>query len=410
MYFLFFLILLPRINEEPPVLFPYRGIYLSPFAAVKFKEYLPYIRNSEINCVVVDFKSAEGYVAYNTNVKFAKDIGSELSVINLENLMRVCRNEGIRLVGRIVVFQDSIFAWHANGEYSIKGLDGRIWKDGHGKYWVDPCLEEVRVYNIEIAKDLANRGVPEIQFDYIRFPSSTGDFRPYRTWCRNKEETIAKFLEEAREELKKFGVKISGDIFGCVLWMPTLPNEGQSLKLMAPFLDVVCPMLYPSHFSKNHEWSEDPREREYNVIFKSIARGRKSTGESRFVPYIQGFDLRAPGFGPGYIENQITAVQDARAWGYIVWHSAGRYDALWELMNGRDMTLRVPTKTLRDKVREVIDEVGKDIELLGIKDGVVKIKLPTAYKRSPWEYQNAIKEVESKIKKRIPEVKHVKGV
>ncbi len=405
--FSLFLILFPRIEEEAPALFPYRGIYLSAFSSVKFKEYLPHIRNSEINCVVVDFKSAEGYVTYNTNVKFAKNIGAELAVINLENLLRVCKYEGIRLIGRIVVFQDSIFAGYAKGEYSVKGLDGKIWKDGHGQFWVDPCIEEVRVYNIEIAKDLAARGIPEIQFDYIRFPSPTGDFRPYRTCCRNKEETIAKFLEEAKEELSKFKVKISGDVFGCVLWMPTLPYEGQNLKLMAPFLDVVCPMLYPSHFAQKHEWSENPREREYNVIFKSIERGKKLTGESRFVPYIQGFDLKSPGFGPGYIGNQIKAVQDARAWGYIVWHAAGRYNALWELMNGKGF---YGTKTLREKIRDAIEEVNKDIEFLGVKDNVVKVKLPAKYKRSPWDYRNTIKKLETKIKKKVPEIKSVKGV
>lgn len=418
-YLLLVLWVFPRIKEEPPNLFPYRGIYLYPFAAVNFEEYLPHIRNSEINCVVVDFKCAWGYVTYNSRVRFAKIIGAELPIINLENLIERCKEEGIKLVGRIVVFQDKVLAWYDGGRYSIKGLDGEIWVDGHGKYWVDPCLREVWEYNIEIAKDLASRGVPEIQFDYIRFPSPTGDFREYRIRCRNKKEIIAQFLEEAKRELKPLGVKIAGDVYGCVLWIPTLPHEGQSLELMAPFLDVIHPMLYPSHFPSQYEWSEDPREREYNIVLGSVEKGKNLIGEARFVPYIQGFDYRAPGFGPEYIANQIRAVRDSPAWGYIVWHAAGRYEPLWELLEGKGfLTYDRRPKSVQERVREILEIYirpfvkleGGDVELIEVKDGVVKIRLSGGCRRSPWDYRVILKQVEGKIKERISEIKEVKGV
>jgi hypothetical protein len=98
----------PRLDAEPPNLFPYRGIYLYPFAAVKFAEYLPKIRDSEINCVVVDFKSGRGYVTYNSNVRLAKAMGAELPIINLENFVRTCEEQGLRLIGRIVVLTDTV--------------------------------------------------------------------------------------------------------------------------------------------------------------------------------------------------------------------------------------------------------------------------------------------------------------
>ncbi|MDI6840161.1 MAG: putative glycoside hydrolase [bacterium] len=323
---------LPRINSEPPHFFPYRGIYLNYAAGMRFKEYLPYIKNSELNCVVVDFKEAIGVVPYNTNVELAKTIGAVLQVINLESLVEDCKKHGIRLIARIVVFQDSILAWYNKGKYSIRSLDDKIWKDGHGRYWTNPCLKEVQLYNIEIAKDLAKRGVPEIQFDYIRFPSASGKFKPYRIDCEDKEKVIVQFLELARKELKPLGVTIAGDVYGYALWLPSLKDEGQNLRLMATLLDVICPMLYPSHFHPKEEWSPDPREREYRLVFKSVAKGESLIGESKFVPYIQGFNLRSPGFGPAYIANQIHAARESNAWGYIVWNARSDYTSFWELL------------------------------------------------------------------------------
>ena len=321
-----------RVESEPPHFFPYRGIYLNYAAAMKIEKYLSHIKDNDINCVVVDFKEARGVVTYNTNVKLANDIGATLPAINLEYLVKECKKEGIRLIGRIVVFQDSILAWYNKGEYSMRSHENKIWKDGHGRCWVNPCLKEVQLYNIEIAKDLAKRGVQEIQFDYIRFPSRSGAFKPYRIDCKSKEKVISQFLELARQELKPFDVVIAADVYGYALWLPSLEDEGQNLKLMAPSLDVICPMLYPSHFHKHHEESQNPRTREYNLIFKSVAKGESLIGESKFVPYIQGFNLRSPGFGPEYIANEIRATRDSNVWGYIVWNSSSNYGALWELL------------------------------------------------------------------------------
>ncbi|MBI4723403.1 MAG: NifU family protein [Candidatus Stahlbacteria bacterium] len=418
MYLLLILLSSLRMEVEPPNLFPYRGIYIYPFAAVKFQEYLPYIRNSEINCVIVDFKSAEGYVTYDSNVPLAKQMGAELPIIKLENLIRICKEEGLRLVGRVVVFQDPIMAKYANGKYSIKGQDKKIWVDGHGLHWVDPCNNEVQKYIISIATDLAKRGVDEIQFDYIRFPSSTGDFKPYIVRCKSKRDVIANFLSEAYKVLKPYGIQISGDVYGCVLWIPTLQQEGQSLEAMSPFLDVICPMLYPSHFASSH--SSNPRERDYNLIYGSVKRGVNLAGECKFVPYIQGFDYKTQGgFGPEYIANQIRAVQNSPAWGYIIWHAASKYESLWALMNSDKMMAgRKKPTTLEGKIMEVLEgEVklflssqGGDVEFEELENGIVKVKLLDGCLRSPLEYQFYLKWVEARIKEKFQEVKEVKGI
>ena len=55
------------------------------------------------------------------------------------------------------------------------------------EYWVDPFSPFVWGYNIEIAWELQERGVDEIQFDYICFPS---DGSVSRAFYRFKRENM----------------------------------------------------------------------------------------------------------------------------------------------------------------------------------------------------------------------------
>jgi len=44
------------------------------------------------------------------------------------------------------------------------------------------------------------------------------------------------------------------------------------------------------------------------------------------VPWIQGFNLRSPNFGPTYISEQIRACKDGGAEGYLIWNARNVYD------------------------------------------------------------------------------------
>jgi hypothetical protein len=64
----------------------------------------------------------------------------------------------------------------------------------------------------------------------------------------NKTQCIGKFLESAHAELKPTGVTISVDLFGMVAWKTVDFGVGQLIEAIAPHVDVICPMLNPSHF------------------------------------------------------------------------------------------------------------------------------------------------------------------
>lgn len=325
-----------RIKIEQPLILPYRGIYLNCYAATMLKRYIASMQGTELNCVVVDFKNDVGLVTYDTRVKFAKRIGAVKPIVDLESVIRICKENGIYLIGRIVVFKDSILASYDGGKYAIRHKNGGMWRDRAGNLWVDQYSSEVWDYVIDIAKDLSERGVREIQFDYVRFPSR-GDMDAmwfsHKTEDIEREDLIVEFLKKAYISLNPHGVNVAVDLYGYTTWLESMKQEGQNLSKIENWVDVICPMLYPSHFHNDFKKNTNPRE--YHIVYESLVNGYETIGKEKFVAYIQGFNYKSPNFGPEYIGNQIKAVRDAKARGYIVWNARSDYSALFQLLKSK---------------------------------------------------------------------------
>jgi hypothetical protein len=88
----------------------------------------------------------------------------------------------------------------------------------------------------------------EIQFDYVRFPDAPGLHFPVPNTPENKVRAISDFLEETRRRLGPYNVFLAADIFGYVAWNPGDTEIGQNLEALAPHLDYISPMPYPSGF------------------------------------------------------------------------------------------------------------------------------------------------------------------
>ncbi len=62
------------------------------------------------------------------------------------------------------------------------------------------------------------------------------------------------------------------------------------------------------------------------------------------------------------------------------------------------------------KIRAGLQQDGGDIELAGVEDGVVKVRLKGACCGCPMSQMTLSNFVESELKKAVPEVKSVKAV
>ena len=230
---------------------------------------------------------------------------------------------GLWTIAKLDLFQDTLLATHRPDWAIQDSVTGKPWHNRQKLAWGNPHDERVWDYNLALARELLALGFDEIQFDYIRFPSD-GDLTrvKYPKVLKDKDrlQVIGAFLEKANRELKPLGATISVDLFGFVAWMTYDFGVGQRIEEIAPHVDAICPMLYPSHFPRNFMGKDDPAKCPREIMEESMKRLKKRTRVD-VRAWIQGF-----WYQPGDITEQIKGIEAAGYKSYLVWSPSSRYD------------------------------------------------------------------------------------
>jgi len=300
--------------------------------------------STEINALVIDMKDEFGLNYKTRNPDFAKNAGSASVVPNLPALLDTLKAHNILPIARIVVFKDSVTA-RVHPDWTIRRKDGSTWRDKQGLAWVNPYHHELWDYNIGVAEELVKLGFKEVQFDYIRFPEPYPSLPPQVFPESNnvaKPDALAAYLKEAKTRLNKLGVRSTADIFGLVTSVGGPLEVGQWWEKISPNVDVMLPMVYPSHYPRGSLGVAVPNAQPYDIIFKAITRARerdKKLGiqEREHVrPWLQAFTLGKPPYGAAEIQAQKKAVYDAGYDGWVMWNPGSIYDVY---MSGLEKTL-----------------------------------------------------------------------
>jgi hypothetical protein len=324
------------------------GIYLGARngSGEALDEYLDFLEEHECNALTIDVKNDRGIVTYNTELDLPRELGAVYEQIDIEELLQKAHERGIYVIGRLVVFKDEKLYRYKDNEYAIWDSDDNgPW--GHRfkvenketgetyfeqrEYWVDPYAEFVWKYNVAIAEELEERGIDEIQFDYIRFPSD-GDFKGVRYRYRRegmiKTEAIESFLKIARE---KISIPISTDLYGFNSWYHMGNWIGQSIEVISHYADVICPMFYPSHFPRSFMEKTPYLDRAERIYREGSDRAAVIVeGRSAIRPYIQAFliggelKFEEPTY-TNYLVKQIEGTLDSEASGFTLWNNSNKY-------------------------------------------------------------------------------------
>jgi photosystem II stability/assembly factor-like uncharacterized protein len=297
------------------------------------------LNNSEINSVVIDMKDDNGNVLFNSKNATAIEINAIRANANVPKILKALKDNNIYAIARLVTFKDPTLFSAYSGKYTIKNINtGRSWQGTPTEFWVDPHSEFVRNYNISIAKELQDLGFDEIQFDYIRFPWD-GDVVNCNYSFKNsdiyKSEVITDFAREAKRNLS---VPVSVDIFGFYTWYffgggSNAMSIGQDVEELSAYVDVICPMVYPSHFGNNFysRYSQDIKP--YKIVldggFRAVALSNSSVS---IRPYLQGFNYISPTWGTGYILHQINGARESNNDGYTFWNPEGDYKMVFDAL------------------------------------------------------------------------------
>src|SRR5207248_7084477 len=89
----------------------------------------------------------------------------------LPQFVRFLHSENMHAIARIAIFRDEHLVTNYP-ELAVKSQrSGGAWRENGKLVWTDPSNPKVQDYDIALAKFVAQAGVDEVQFDYVRFPA-----------------------------------------------------------------------------------------------------------------------------------------------------------------------------------------------------------------------------------------------
>ncbi len=212
------------------------------------------------------------------------------------------KNEKIYLTARVVCFQDGLNQLPVPAA-KIKGLS-------------------------ELIAAAADSGFDEVQLDYIRFQD---DGIPYP--LKKKYAVIEEILKNFRKITDDRKVKMSADLFGRIVYNQN-DMIGQKMEIFMPHMDVLYPMLYPSHYTGDKQRMGNPGETVKEGTLKGLKRVE---GKNVAIqPWIQAFPYNiqyAKVKLDQYVLLQIKGVEETGARGWVAWNPNGDYTSVFSALS-----------------------------------------------------------------------------
>ncbi|MDR1957324.1 MAG: hypothetical protein LBQ30_10810 [Treponema sp.] len=347
------------------------GIYLPVNHAMSpesLKPYMDLISRQGLTMVVVDMKDDYGRLRFTPQNPNITAKGRVFRPVDIDAFLQSMKDRDLYTVARLVVFKDPEVARKEGGKFAV--WDSRTKSPWRGYYdsrqkkqpagareenplvtilpsedpeyeilrtyyderWVDPYAEEVWEYNAAIAAELHERGFDEIQFDYIRFPTDGVNLADARYRWKDPgmdmDSAIISFLRYIRSRVD---APLSIDIYGANGWYRTGARTGQEVELLSLYVDVICPMYYPSHFEQDFLAQPPAQLRPYRIYYQGTQRAQRiSRGKVIIRPYVQAFYLNVAYdrkyYNQDYIRREVEGVRDGGNGGHTYWNNLGRYD------------------------------------------------------------------------------------
>ena len=340
-------IIIPSIESQPVIEHPrgdakdseIRAIYFTGASAGSLSGLHKLERWHELggNSVVFDIKDSDGSLSISFDHPLAPKTRHP-RISNLPKYIRHVHSLGMHAIARIALFRDEFLVTHHN-ELAVQSRAGKgPWRENGKLVWTDPSNLTVQDYNIALAKFVAQSGVDEVQFDYVRFPAEGDQHDAVFHFLQpdtngkipqhERKDVISNFLARAYSEIHPMGVLLSIDVFGVMAWQRhvDLASTGQDIPAMAQHCDIMSPMIYPSHFF-GMDGYDRPGDAPEHFISISMERFRKVTMGSGVVlrPWLQAFGWKTRTYSADYIKIQVATARDTGGIGFLFWNAGNDY-------------------------------------------------------------------------------------
>ena len=304
------------------------------------------IENSNLNAVVIDVKDDWGNITVNFDTDNEDIQYANTKLLDAESLISDLHSRGIYVIGRITTFKDSVIT-KKHPEWGFTRDDGSLWANGRGEVFMNPFLKEVQDYNIEIGELAAEAGFDEIQYDYVRFAEGFETFGDTLSYSRGEYENkpmdegdkrvsaITGYVRKARESISAYGLPVAIDVFGYALQAGRASGIGQDFSEISNEADIMCSMIYPSHWGPYSFDIEKPDLEPYELVTRylkeeqAIFKDLEHKPQSR--PWIQDFTASWIGEGnwmvydADAVQAQVDAIYESGQREYLIWNATNTY-------------------------------------------------------------------------------------
>jgi hypothetical protein len=316
---------------------PLRAVYMSSWVAGNQEardKLLERLKGTSVNAIVIDVKDSSGKIVVKLDAPaLAKYESLASQVPDIIEFVNELHQKNFYVIGHISVFEDN-YLTRRRPDLAIQRLDNnQLWEDDKGMSWLDPSSQEVWDYAIAVAKEAYVAGFDELNFDYVRFPSdgkiSNMRFPYYDPNQKTKSEVIEGFFSYLHNQVQNIGVPISADIFGMATTNTDDLGIGQILEKISPYVDYICPMVYPSSYPLNFRGIKRPALAPYQIIKLSLDSAVKrltiqGLPVEKLRPWLQDFNLGAV-YTASMIKSEIKAVNDSGLDSWMMWDSSNKY-------------------------------------------------------------------------------------
>jgi hypothetical protein len=289
----------------------------------------------KLNAIVLDIKDESGEVGFASTVPLATTIGAARTYYDAKEAVDELHALGVRVIGRIVCFLDPILAgWAWNNQRpeltALNAAGSAPLANNYGSaVFTNLANAEVTQYQIDLAREAVSHGFDEILYDYVRRPE--GDLSSMTFMGLPSGTTpdvlVARFVAETREQLDEVDPEsmLGISVFGI---SATRPEQiAQDIRLLAPHVDYVSPMVYPSHWGSGEYGVPDPVRQPADIVQRSLIDFQRVVAGSgaAIVPWLQDFTYGGVAYGEAEVIAQIDAAMDVGSTGFLLWNPGSTY-------------------------------------------------------------------------------------
>ncbi len=307
-----------------------RGIYTTAWSAgskTNRARLLAMLDRTELNAMVIDVRD-DGDMYWKNSIPLAIECKANMNAVtNPALVFGDLIKHKVWPIARIACFRDH-WVPRKHPEMAVQLANGKPWADRSRHTWLDPYNKKNWEYIAQTVEYALDQGFPAIQLDYVRFPSegksNTQRFPAQADYPNKKalhEDVIADFCHYIREKVKARGAEFSADNFGIISSTKGDQGIGQELEKISEPFDVMCPMVYPSHFAKGEYGIPNPNAAPYQILKKSLGDYKKRLPTKSIRPWLQDFDH----YGVKEIQAEIKAAYEYGYLEYLIWNASNRF-------------------------------------------------------------------------------------